>query len=49
MWETFIIHAMLGVIQIVLKNPQKQAEYKAILLEVRDTINSLYPNGEKQP
>jgi hypothetical protein len=42
MWENFIIHAMLGVLQIVIKNPEKKAALKGVLLQVRDTITEMY-------
>jgi len=45
MWETFIIHAVLGVLQTVIKNPSKKDELKSVLLQVRDTINELYPGS----
>lgn len=46
MWENMVIHMMLGVLTTVIKNPQKKAELKHILLQVRDTINGIYPEGE---
>jgi hypothetical protein len=46
MWETMVIHMMLGVLTTVIKNPAKKAELKNILLQVRDTINEIYPGQE---
>lgn len=43
MWETFLIHAFMGILSTVVKNPQKKAELKTILLEVRNSINEIYP------
>lgn len=43
MWENFIIHAMLGVLQVVIKNPARVVELKSVLLQVRDTITEIYP------
>lgn len=45
MWESMVIHMMLGVLQVVIKNPQKKAELKHVLLQVRDTITEMYPEG----
>lgn len=43
MWETMVIHMMLGVLTTVVKNPAKAAEMKDLLMQVRDTINEMYP------
>lgn len=43
-WATFIIHAALGVITSVVKNPAKKAALKEYLLEVRDAISQAYPD-----
>jgi hypothetical protein len=45
MWESFVIHALLGVLQVVIKNPAKKAEFCAVLIQVRDTISEMYPDG----
>ncbi len=44
MWESMIIHMMLGVLHMATKNPQKAAELKTLLLQVRDSINEAYPS-----
>jgi hypothetical protein len=45
MWETFIIHAALGVLRTVIKNPALAGALKGTLLLIRDDINSLYPDS----
>ena len=45
MWEDIVIHMMLGVLQLVIKNPQKKAQLCHVLIEIRDTISMMYPNG----
>lgn len=42
MWETMVIHMMLGVLSVVVKNSAKAAELKNVLLQVRDTITEIY-------
>jgi uncharacterized protein YqfB (UPF0267 family) len=44
-WETIVIHAVLGILQLTIKNPQKAAQLKTTLLQVRDTINEIYPGS----
>jgi hypothetical protein len=44
MWETMVVHMLLGVLSVVIKNPSKAAELKTVLLQVRDTINEIYPS-----
>lgn len=45
MIEELIITMMLGILKAVIKNPKKADELKTSLLEVRDTINTLYPGA----
>ena len=45
LWENFIAHALLGVLQVVIKNPEKKAAMCAVLIQIRDTITETYPNG----
>jgi hypothetical protein len=46
MWEDFVIHAFLGVLQVVIKNPVKKAQLCHILTEVVvPTIQGMYPDG----
>jgi len=42
-WQSFLIHSVLGIIHLAFKNPSKKAELKSDLLSVRDSINELYP------
>jgi hypothetical protein len=46
-WESFVVHTFLGLISsgAVIKNPAKLQELKAILLDIRDGINALYPGA----
>lgn len=43
--EAFIIHMALTLIKQAIKNPAKAEELKTALLELRDEITGLYPNG----
>jgi hypothetical protein len=45
MWENFIIMAALSFIKETIKNPAKAATLKVLLLEIRDDINLLFPQG----
>lgn len=46
MWEDMIIHAFLGVLQVVIKNPEKKAKLCHVLNEVVvPTIQGMYPEG----
>lgn len=45
MWEDFLIHAFLGVLQVVIKNPVLKAKYCHILQTIKETIQVMYPNG----
>lgn len=45
MIEELIINMVLAVLKSAVKNPKKADELKTALLEVRDTINSLYPGA----
>lgn len=45
MWEEFLIHALLGILGALVKNPSKANALKAILIDVRDSINGLYPGA----
>lgn len=45
MWENMVIHMMLGVLQVVIKNPDKKHSLCYLLIQVRDTITEMYPNG----
>jgi hypothetical protein len=45
MWEDLIVHAMLGVLQMVIKNPVKKEQLCHVLIEIRDTITGIYPAG----
>ncbi len=45
MWENFLIHAFLGLLSIVTKNPEKKAQLCHVLIEIRDTITMMYPDG----
>ena len=40
--ETTILTLALTVIRSVVKNPQKKAKLRAILLKVRDAIDAVY-------
>lgn len=46
MWESLVIHSVLGIIALAVKNPQKKAELRRTLLEVRDAITALYPEDK---
>ena len=41
--EELIILAVLGIVKGAVKNPAKAATLKKYMLEVRDTINELFP------
>lgn len=43
MFESFIIHAALGIIQAAVKNPARTNELKHVLIAIRDGINGLFP------
>lgn len=43
MWENLIIHALLGILAGLVKNPHKAAELKGVLLQVQSTITDIYP------
>jgi len=45
MWEDFVIHAFLGVLQVVIKNPEKKAKLCRVLMQAHDTIGEMYPDG----
>lgn len=45
MIEELIITMMLGILKSVVKNPARAKELQTALLEVRDTINTLYPGS----
>ena len=45
MWEEFVIRAALGIVAACVKNPVKKAQLKEVLLDVRDAITDLYPEG----
>ena len=42
-WITFAIGVVLSAVKSAIKNPQSMAQEKAILLEIRNDINALYP------
>jgi hypothetical protein len=44
-WESFLIHGALGIVRSLVKNPAHAAMLKALLLEVRDAINEVYPES----
>jgi hypothetical protein len=44
-WESLVIHSVLGILQVVIKNPEKKAAYKEVLLQIRDTITEMYPES----
>jgi hypothetical protein len=47
-WEKMVITMFLGILQVVIKNPQKKKELCEDLIHARDVITSMYPNGCEQ-
>lgn len=45
MIEELIINMVLAVLRSAVKNPKKAEELKTALLEIRDSINALYPGA----
>lgn len=43
MWESLVIRMVIGIIVSCIKNPDKKAKLKQSLLQIRDSINELYP------
>jgi len=46
MWYSLAVNVIMSAISAAVKNPQKRAELKDKLLEVRDAINQLYPDSK---
>jgi hypothetical protein len=42
-WTQYVIGAVLIALQASIKNPERMATQKAVLLQIRDAINQLFP------
>lgn len=42
-YYSFLINGVLGFVTSTIKNPASKEQYKAILLNLRNAINQLYP------
>jgi len=42
-WETFILHAALGIVSSLPLKPEIAAKLETQMLLIRDSINAAYP------
>lgn len=42
-WFTFIVTSLMTILRQAVKNPAKAEALKGKLLNIRDTINAMYP------
>jgi len=42
-WETFVLHAALGIVASLPLKPDVAAKLEAQMLMIRDSINAAYP------
>lgn len=42
-WEGFILHAAIGILAVVVKNPAKKAALYNQLMHIRDLLNQEFP------
>lgn len=48
-WEQFILHAALGIVSAVIKNPHRKAALQQTLVSIADAIYQTYGYSQPQP
>jgi hypothetical protein len=42
MWDSWILTLALGIVRNVVKNPEKKAKFREVMLNIRDAINAAF-------
>jgi len=45
MWDTLVLSMALTIIRNVVKNPEKKAKFREVMLNIRDAISAAFADA----